>query len=473
MEDRSKGIEDAGPQRSRAEELFERHRQSICARTDRLFASLMLLQWLGAVVLACWISPRTWAGPQSSVHMHVWLAIFFGGAITLYPALLAVTRTGRAYTRHVIAAAQMLMSALLIHISGGRVETHFHVFGSLAFLAFYRDWRVFIPATIVVGLDHFLRGVYWPQSVYGVLAASPWRAVEHTAWVVFEDIFLTIAIRQSLSEMWDIATQRSALEFANQRVERTVFERTQKLQQTLTELARSNEELTLFASVVSHELQEPLRKILTFGGLLETLAAGPQHEAARYAQRMQDSAKHMKSLVESILNLHRAAVDHEPLEKVDLNKVLQEVAADFKNRLEAAQGSLEIGPLPVLDADEIQMRRLFTNLVSNAYKFRNEGRPPRINVSCSAVGKGFVQITVSDNGIGLEERYLLRIFKPFQRLHRKSAYEGSGIGLAICERILRRHGGVIAASSQPGQGAAFTLTLPAQESAEPLLAEVP
>src|SRR5207245_7813404 len=142
----------------RVDSLFEEHRQSIFRRTDHLFARLMIFQWLAAIAAALWISPRTWSGQYTQVHSHVWAAIFLGGAITIFPVALARLRAGEASTRFTIAAAQMLMSALLIHLTGGRIETHFHVFGSLAFLAIYRDWRVFIPATLVVASDHFLRG---------------------------------------------------------------------------------------------------------------------------------------------------------------------------------------------------------------------------------------------------------------------------------------------------------------------------
>ena len=139
------------------------------------------------IVFALWVSPLTWEGADSSTHLHVWAAVLLGGIISLFPALLGWLRPGLPSTRYTIAVAQMLMGALLIHLTGGRIETHFHVFGSLAFLAFYRDWRVLIPATIVVALDHMLRGMFWPQSVYGVLVASQWRWLEHAAWVVFED----------------------------------------------------------------------------------------------------------------------------------------------------------------------------------------------------------------------------------------------------------------------------------------------
>lgn len=152
--------------------LFKGHRHFIYARTDGLFARLMVFQWLAAIAAALWITPRTWAGQYSQVHVHVWIAVFLGGAITSLPVILAWLRPGEAATRYTIAASQMLMSALLIHLTGGRIETHFHIFGSLALLAFYRDWRVFVPATLVVAADHLLRGVFLPQSVFGVLTAS-------------------------------------------------------------------------------------------------------------------------------------------------------------------------------------------------------------------------------------------------------------------------------------------------------------
>jgi PAS domain S-box-containing protein len=209
--------------------IFNEHRQNIYKRTDRMFAVLMALQWLAGIAAAYWITPRTWAGTASQTHLHVWAALFLGGAISSLPIALALTRPGCASTRYTVAVGQMLMGALLIHLTGGRIETHFHVFGSLAFLSFYRDWRVLIPATIVVAADHFLRGVLWPQSVYGVVTASEWRWLEHAAWVLFEDTFLFIAIRHSVSEMWNIAERTAEIRSLNVGLEQRVAERTAEL----------------------------------------------------------------------------------------------------------------------------------------------------------------------------------------------------------------------------------------------------
>lgn len=466
MEALSKEIEKDEPELSRVAELFGQHQHRIYERTDRLFAGLMLLQWLGAIVLACWISPLAWAGPVSKVHIHVWLAIFFGGAITLYPVLLALTRAGRAYTRHVIAIGQMLMSALLIHITGGRIETHFHVFGSLAFLAFYRDWRVFIPATIVVTLDHSVRGAYWPQSVYGVLTATPWRALEHTAWVLFEDVFLMISTRQSLREMWDIATQQAKLESTNKRIELTVAQRTLELRETLTELARSNSELAQFASAASHDLQEPLRKIIAFGGRLrEHLDGALDGEAQDYIQRMQRSAERMGCLISDLLALAQVTTKAKALEDVEMITLTKEVLSDLETRIAQSGGRVDIDNLPKLRADPLQMRQLLQNLIANGIKFRKKDAPPIVTVRGKDLNNGFCEITVQDNGIGFEEKYLDRIFKPFQRLHSRLEYEGTGMGLAICDKIVARHGGHLSAKSSPGSGSTFIIRLPTSHDA--------
>jgi PAS domain S-box-containing protein len=221
---------------SRISELFGQHQQDIYVSTDRMFAVLMTIQWLAGIVAAYWISPKTWIGYTSQTHIHVWAAIFLGGAISSLPIILAITRPGRSSTRYTIAVGQMLMGALLIHLTGGRIETHFHVFGSLAFLSSYRDWRVLVPATIVVAADHFLRGILWPQSVYGVLAAGQWRWLEHAGWVLFEDTFLLIAIKRSVSEMWNIAERTAESENLNEGLEAHVVQRTAQLAATNREL---------------------------------------------------------------------------------------------------------------------------------------------------------------------------------------------------------------------------------------------
>jgi two-component system, sensor histidine kinase and response regulator len=194
-----------------------------------MFAGLLAFQWVAGIAVATWLSPLTWAGSQSSTHIHLWAAVYLGGLIIALPTWLALTRPGSVVTRHVIAVAQMLASGLLIHLTGGRIETHFHIFGSLAFLSFYRDWRVLVTASAVTAADHFLRGVYSPLSVYGLASGIEWRWLEHAGWVVFTDFFLVYCCLKSKQEMWAIAERQARLEETNETVERTVLERTAEL----------------------------------------------------------------------------------------------------------------------------------------------------------------------------------------------------------------------------------------------------
>ncbi|MDB6092849.1 MAG: multi-sensor hybrid histidine kinase [Verrucomicrobia bacterium] len=202
------------------------------SRTDRFFAKLLAVQWLATIVLALVVSPRTWEGRLPSTHIHVWAAIFLGGVISLYPAWLGWKRPGRTWTRHAQAGAQMLMSALLIHLTGGRIETHFHVFGSLALLALYRDVRVFATATAIVYIDHLARGWFWPESVYGVLTATVWRSLEHAGWVLFEVTFLSMTVVASLKEMRELVARQIGLEKINRDKDQEVRDRTHDLART-------------------------------------------------------------------------------------------------------------------------------------------------------------------------------------------------------------------------------------------------
>jgi len=236
-----------------------------------------------------------------------------------------------------------------------------------------------------------------------------------------------------------------------------------RLEAYARELERSNRELQDFAYVASHDLQEPLRKIHAFGDRLQARHAGELGEQGRdLLQRMQGAARRMQTLIQDLLAYSRVGTRAEPFVPVDLARVAGEVVADLQASIDESGGRVEVGPLPTVLADAMQMRQLLQNLIGNGLKFHREGVPPVVRVSAAVGAGGTVELRVEDNGIGFDPRYRDRIFTPFERLHARTAYEGTGMGLAICRKIVHRHGGEIDTDSAPGEGATFIVMLPAQ-----------
>lgn len=241
---------------ARAKTIYTDRLHRIHQRVDHFFAWLMGAQWFACIFVAIYISPLAWEGRTSTVHPHVWDALILGAIIHIVPISLAVWNAGDKRTKYAIAVGQMFSSALLIHLSGGRIETHFHIFGSLAFLAFYREPRVLIVASAVVLGDHFFRGIFNPQSIYGVYNAPLWRTLEHGAWVVFENIFLIIAIRQSIDESRNLACQSAELEVSAEHTEDEVRKRTEELKQSEDRYRLLSEKLT----ETNHDLEAEIFK---------------------------------------------------------------------------------------------------------------------------------------------------------------------------------------------------------------------
>jgi PAS domain S-box-containing protein len=231
------------------------------------------------------------------------------------------------------------------------------------------------------------------------------------------------------------------------------------------ELTRSNEELQQFAFIASHDLQEPLRKIKTFGERLKASCGDALTEQGLdYLERMQNATRRMQALIEDLLTLSRVTTRGQPFVPVDLTQITQEVLSDLEIRIQQTGAFVEVSELPLIHADPLQMRQLLQNLIGNGLKFHRLGELPIVKIYSQKLNHqdavDFCQIIVEDNGIGFDEKYLDRIFNVFQRLHGRSEYEGTGIGLAICRKIVERHNGSIWAQSTPGQGSRFIVTLP-------------
>ncbi len=247
----------ANGRRQTVQELFVTYEQKVIAQTNRLFWWLLTTQWIFAVLFATVWSPRAWAGQESSIHPHLIAALVLGGLLVSLPLGLMHWMPYSLVTRHVTAIAQVSFSALLIHLTGGRIETHFHVFGSLAFLVLYRDWRIMVTATLAIVLDHLLRGLWFPSSVYGVPYVTIWRTAEHAGWVIFEDVVLVWACIVSRREMWEICRRQDAHQQLLDDLEQRVSDRTTALeaevakhQRTARELSQSEERYrTLIANL--------------------------------------------------------------------------------------------------------------------------------------------------------------------------------------------------------------------------------
>jgi len=263
----------------------------------------------------------------------------------------------------------------------------------------------------------------------------------------------------------DVAEKRraeEALRKAHDELETRVRERTAELGTTVARLELINQELQEFAFVASHDLQEPLRKIQTFCDMTKKRCAPALDSTGQeYLERVIGSANRMRQLLYDLLQFSMVAARPETYKRIDLARVVREAADLFEEDIKELDGLVEIESMPEIEADDGQMLRLFQNLIGNALKYRGE-ESPRIRIGAKLAGKR-CEIFVEDNGLGFDQQFAERIFKPFQKLHGRKAYEGTGMGLAICRKIAERHGGSIRAESEPGKGSTFIITLPVRQ----------
>jgi signal transduction histidine kinase len=459
------------PVTQRARELFSAYQHDIHRRTDRLFAGLMVFQWVLGIVFALWVSPLAWDGPLSRTHLHVWAALVVGGIISLFPALLGWFRPGMPSTRYAIAVAQMLMGALLIHLTGGRIETHFHVFGSLAFLAFYRDWRVLVPATVVVAVDHLLRGIFWPQSVYGVVVASQWRWLEHAAWVVFEDIILVVACLRSVDEMKQTAERTAALEQevrTRQQAEAVLARLVEELRVTQRQAEAATRAKSEFLASMSHELRTPLNAIILYSELLQEEAEDQGNGSSiPDLQRIQSAGKHLLELINGILDLSKIEAGKMglSLEYFEVRAMLDDLIDTVAPLVQKNDNALRVNcaeDVGRVYGDLVKTRQILVNLLSNAGKFTKEGSITVDVRRCSNEGAATIEFAVTDTGVGMTEAQAAKVFDAFTQADVTTTrkYGGTGLGLAIVSRFCELMGGSVSVKSEPGRGSRFVVRLP-------------
>jgi signal transduction histidine kinase len=465
-----------------AEAIFAASEHKTRVDIDRLFAVLMLLQWITAIAIAFVVSPRTWIGDEARVHAHVWAAVLLGGALSGLPILFSQMMPGATLTRHVIAVAQMLWSALLIHLTGGRIETHFHVFGSLAFLAFYKDWHVLVTATVVVAADHFVRGVWWPLSVFGVVTESYYRWIEHAVWVIFEDVILIRYCLRGRRESWAIAQREADLSAVNDNLAEQNRERCRaeaEVRRLYDGLTIAHEQVVVasrvksqFLANMSHELRTPLNAIIGYSDLLQVVAARKQDTT--YTEdllRIQNAGKHLLTLINDILDISKIEAGKLQLEMQvfevsmildEINETIQPLAAENSNLF-----IVNVAPdLSPVRADCTRLKQCLLNLLSNACKFTQAGEVTFSIRQEELHDQEFVTFRVADTGVGLSDDQAARLFQPFSQADASTTrkFGGTGLGLAITKNLCEAMGGSIYLQSRPGAGSIFTIRLPAAGS---------
>ena len=325
----------------------------------------------------------------------------------------------------------------------------------------HTSWKLLIS----VPVDQFFASVsgfrHWlPWIIFAAFGLVAFTALALVRRAIRASERLREANSQLITSNSDLNSAHFRLEESNSALARSNDE----LERQARELARSNTELDQFASIASHDLQEPLRKVRTFTERIsETEAANLSERGVDYLRRANASAERMQTLIEDLLRFSRVTTQARPFAPVDLSAIVADVLDDLSEQVARTGAVVEVSSLPTINADASQMRQLTQNLISNAIKFRREDVSPRVTVDC-ALDAGWVTITVADNGIGFEPQYAVRIFRVFERLHGRGTYPGTGIGLALCRKIAVRHGGTVVADSAPGEGSTFTVTMQTQRT---------
>lgn len=412
-------------------------------------AQLTLANWFSALLNTDGFVPRWNCGLWSDVHgwTHIISDILIFLAYTSIPVCLvicAVRRRGLPFPRLFLLFAVFIMSCGVTHL---------------------------IEATLFWWPAYRLSG-----AMKVMTALASWATVLTLAPILPKALSMP-GLQKINDELAREVAQRRA-------VQAQLAEKTRELEVRNLRLAAKNAELDEFSYVASHDLQEPLRKIIAFGDMAITSAESAPDAVRDCLGRITQAAGRMRTLIDDLLSFSRAGTSAARMRPIPLNRVVSEVLADLEARITETKGSVEVAPLPTIVADATQMRQLLQNLIGNSLKFHRPGQAPRVSVSGRVVANSqasnrlnldddaqVCELRIVDNGIGFDAKYAARIFQPFQRLHGRGEYPGSGIGLAVCRRIVERHGGLISADSRADEGSVFTVVLPLEPHGEAANAE--
>lgn len=432
--------------------IYEFEYDKLCTDNDRVFSWLLGVQWIFAIVLALVVTPRTWIGSTDHLHVHVIAAIVIGGLLSAFPIYLNLTKPGAVLNRYVNVVAQALYSALFIHLTGGRIETHFHVFGSLAFFSFYRDIRVLFVGSLVVVVDHILRSLFLPQSVFGLFTISNGRWMEHAGWVLFEDFFLAYACLRGVKEMRAMARQSAQIMAAGEIAEQKVRERTNELSTALRQLEENQAMITQtskmsalgeMAGGIAHEINSPLAAILL---LSENLALKARRnkipEFEKHLEQIGMIVAKISRIITGLKNFSRDG-SHDDAREILAAQVVADTLIFCQEKFKARGIVLQVNDqaleTPFLGVPELVSQvllNLFNNSLDAVSELPPESRWIRVQASRT---EAYVEIAVADGGPGIPAEVQAKMMQPFYTT--KDVGQGTGLGLSISKGIIEKLGG--------------------------------
>ncbi|WP_347355860.1 ATP-binding protein [Bdellovibrio sp.] len=432
------------------QKIFEQQSRETNIRVDRGFSILLLIQWVASIVVGILVTPSTWVGSFSGAIENALVGLIFGGLFSL-PAVYCVhVFPGERFTRYLVAASQMFFSVLFIYLAGGRIESHFHVFVSLAALAFYKDVGVLGLASFIVIADHILRGCLLPLSLYGQEEHAQWRWIEHTMWIILADIILIIGIERTRFELQEVAHSKFQLMKARE------------------EALQLSSIKSTFLSNMSHEIRTPLNSIIGFADILrDTPLDDEQQGYVGTIHRCSDSLLHLindvldiSKIENGLLQIDRHRFDIKELHK-DIHRIFaakcQEKGLQLRVDVDESIPHFALG-------DSHRLRQVLMNLVGNAVKFTDQGSV-HVSLHRDPVVESRYHWAVRDTGRGIRKENMGKLFRSFAQEDASVSrtHGGSGLGLMICKNLVELMGGNIVVDSKLGEGTVFSFTLPLDE----------
>lgn len=426
--------------------IFKEHSREICVRVDRGFSILLLIQWVASIFTAVWLFPQTQLSQYYGTEGSVVVATLLGGMFTL-PALACVLSIpGARLTRVVVGLSQISFSMLIIHLTGGRIEAHFHVLLSIAFLAFYLDPLVLGLASALAVVDHVARGCFMPMSIYGEMAVNHYKFLEHFLWILFEDVALVTGVSYLREDLREMAISKYQLILARE------------------EALRSSSLKSMFLSNMSHEIRTPLNSIMGFTEILSETSLNEDQKS--YVGTIHRCSESLMRLLNDILDLSKI---ENGLMQIDRHKFnMRELHGDVRKMFEIQcrdKGiSLDIrvnDEVPELAiGDSHRIRQILVNLIANAVKFTEKGTVSVVVDHDSE--KSVTRWQVIDTGVGIPFSAQEKLFKRFAQADASVSrkYGGSGLGLIITKNLVELMGGKLHLSSKVDEGTIFSFILP-------------